>query len=914
MQENSEYFSSAKMSKIGNHNEKGFSFDFSLIPSDEYYLFFNSLPNFLFRHVDNVDFSCNSRTKCLRSHERLLKLEKVVGSSIAERNENYANYLTRILREIIPSARKMHAIGFHSVDLSNRCILSIVKAVCKNLCITSLIFSRITFGNKLFSRVLSILDSSQFKELIFYKIRISSDTYEDIVDFLTRNADKCKLEVFKIDFDTFSEAEAFEINRLVSDRLYRIREMKRILNLKERKQKSISTYSIEQTKKKVMEAWTKEPSLDSAKSKEKTDQHSTKSKSDQITRESHKPNQKKGESKTISREIIKGDMVSIADKIPHDNTQADDPKLRSENEYTYCTYEEIYESYVYSDSDRQPESKPVHEDLISSRLVIPEPSKISQQTNNIPEDPSEKIFNVKEKHSEEVQKIDLEEKFSGSNEKPEFEIIHKGPLGSEIVNEQDDKEDTNDNYQMITYEEVYYETSYVYESLEEKDDKKTEQIVSDERLLPNELKGSNELEKIKVPEAPNSTTNVDNETINSEGPEEESFKDDFAENPEEDILISDFNINSEEEELHINSIEIPNEKETPILNIQKSEGDRNDVKDIESLEEELGIIDNLDLIEDELHFQGSENPFDEVNCVAKSEIKNAEDIKVQISDQNNSPNSKKEVRIDTPLSLQSYDQRTRIQQSNESFDPSTLNSDEAINYLNQVVQSFDEHSKHKNKDSLLKTIQEEENSNKEQTGIPATRFENNSIESIHSQPPDTNQLIKDGFDKEEIESVHDSDIQFIEENFDDNVEEEDFEDENNIKDNPIPEKEEKNKTILPKDAQNDLSPSEMPKMDIPELLIEDSAKPILAGKENTNREVLEKPQEKPTEYILSEMIIEYDEHYSMITVEDPNKSVVMNDQDNEYVYEEEYEYVSDQFIEEIVEYDEEYTGIPEDND
>ena len=373
-------------------------------------------------------------------------------------------------------------------------------------------------------------------------------------------------------------------------------------------------------------------------------------------------------------------------------------------------------------------------------------------------------------------------------------------------------------------------------------------------------------------------------------------------------------MNSEEEELHLKSIEIPSEKETPILDIQKSEGDRNDVKDIESLEEEeLGIIDNLDLIEDELHFERSEAPFDQVNCVSKSEIKNTEDIKGQISDQNYSPNSKKEVRIDAPLPLQAYDQRTRIQQSNESFDPSTLNSDEAINYLNQIVQSVDEHSKHKNKDSLLKTIQEEENSNKEQTGIPATRFENNSIESIHSQAPDTNQLVKEGFDNEII-PVHDSDIHFIEENFDDYVEEEDFENENNIKDQPISEQEEKNQPILPKDAQNDLSPSEMPKMDIPELLIEDSAKPILAGKENTNTEVLENPQEKPTEYILSEMIIEYDEHYSMITVEDPNKSVVMNDQINEYVYEEEYEYVSDQFIEEIVEYDEEYTGIPEDND
>lgn len=210
-------YPSKTMYKIGNGTFSDCSFDFSVIPIDQYTPLFNTFPTFLVKKIESISFTCNFEYQYAQLGRKSEKREEIITNSIANNKPKFIEYLLKIMKIVLPSTRTLKRIEFCSMRLNRKIIPRIFSALvsCPSLEIIS--FKNVQICDDQFIKFLGSLSPYKIQELKFVSCGLTNRSTPAIVNFINRNPKKGEgnRALKRITIDSLPERDQKEINDTV---------------------------------------------------------------------------------------------------------------------------------------------------------------------------------------------------------------------------------------------------------------------------------------------------------------------------------------------------------------------------------------------------------------------------------------------------------------------------------------------------------------------------------------------------------------------------------------------------------------------------------------------------------------------------------------------------------------------------
>lgn len=205
--------------KIGNGDEKFCTFDFSIIPVDQYNPLFNSFPNFLFKKVQSISFNCNFEYQYQNLGRKSTKREEIISQSIANLKPKFIPYLAKIMKNVLPVTKKLTSIEFSSVNIGRAIMPQILTTLATSKQIETIVFKNVPTNDDHFIRFLGSASPYVLKNVAFINCGLSSVSFPAIKNFLKQRPSKSskmrKLQVFDVSGNNFTHDEFMEIINLL---------------------------------------------------------------------------------------------------------------------------------------------------------------------------------------------------------------------------------------------------------------------------------------------------------------------------------------------------------------------------------------------------------------------------------------------------------------------------------------------------------------------------------------------------------------------------------------------------------------------------------------------------------------------------------------------------------------------------
>ena len=208
--------------KIGNGNSSLCKFDFSLLDSELYHSFFEVLPTFLYKKIENVIFTCELFFQEEKAIHKNNRKQEIIKSSIYSKNPNFIPFLIKILKNVLPKTKILQEISFSMMKIPESQYIDLFMALSgPSPTLESVHFSDISFTPILFKNCISLLNPYQYKDISFIKCGLTSDSLPEIYNFfkqkpLSSNINK-KIKTFKVEGNILKESDQNSINQILEN-------------------------------------------------------------------------------------------------------------------------------------------------------------------------------------------------------------------------------------------------------------------------------------------------------------------------------------------------------------------------------------------------------------------------------------------------------------------------------------------------------------------------------------------------------------------------------------------------------------------------------------------------------------------------------------------------------------------------
>ena len=207
------------MYEIGGGDKHFCSFDFSILPDEQYEKFFNSLPNLLYKKLEKVSFNCDFQFSYASSGKTSVRKENLISESIANKKPKFIPYLTKILKFVLPKSKTLKSIEFSAMHIPRGMLSIILSSISKSKSLDSVIFKNIQIHDDYVVRFLSDISPYQYYEVSFPNCGLTSACYPAIKSFIRQRPKTSiidrKLEVMNLEGCSFTQRELSTISGLI---------------------------------------------------------------------------------------------------------------------------------------------------------------------------------------------------------------------------------------------------------------------------------------------------------------------------------------------------------------------------------------------------------------------------------------------------------------------------------------------------------------------------------------------------------------------------------------------------------------------------------------------------------------------------------------------------------------------------
>lgn len=211
-----------EMYELGEGNERSCSFDFSKISIDEYYPFFNGLPNFIYKKIEKLKFdtdlyhSYDDNDKEMSEEDQIYLL-----NSIKTKKNKYPHYLFKILNATLPKSIKLTSLSIDGIRIPTTYFDGFVKSAARCHPLKVLKIENSPLSTDQFLKILRQWTPYHFEVLSFKRDRLNpSEVSEDIAKYLEQTSSKTwKLEILALDDNDFPSKQLANFKNAINDQL-----------------------------------------------------------------------------------------------------------------------------------------------------------------------------------------------------------------------------------------------------------------------------------------------------------------------------------------------------------------------------------------------------------------------------------------------------------------------------------------------------------------------------------------------------------------------------------------------------------------------------------------------------------------------------------------------------------------------
>ena len=209
------------MYEIGGGDKHFCSFDFSILPDEQYEKFFNSLPNLIYKKLEKVSFNCDFQFSYAASGKSSVRKENLISDSIANKRPKFIPYLTKILKFVLPKSKTLKSIEFSAMHIPRGMLSIILSSISKSKSLDSVIFKNIQIHDEYVIRFLSQISPYQYYEVSFPHCGLTSACYPAIKTFIRQRPKTSvidrKLTTMNLEGCAFSSRELATISGLINE-------------------------------------------------------------------------------------------------------------------------------------------------------------------------------------------------------------------------------------------------------------------------------------------------------------------------------------------------------------------------------------------------------------------------------------------------------------------------------------------------------------------------------------------------------------------------------------------------------------------------------------------------------------------------------------------------------------------------
>ncbi|EAX89235.1 hypothetical protein TVAG_037200 [Trichomonas vaginalis G3] len=213
-------FPTDAMYKLGSGSMQSCNYDFSLLPESIYDPFFNTLPNMIYKKVENICFTCTFQRKFNTSEKIDLTKKRILSESIAIKKPQFIKYLIKILSIMLPKAKNLKSLHFVNIDIPLDQQRILFDAISKCSTLELLSFKRIEISDTNFQLLLRRITPYQYSNLSFTYCSITANSFQPICDFIQQPppspGKRFKLKVLELDNCNIPESNIEKIQNLLA--------------------------------------------------------------------------------------------------------------------------------------------------------------------------------------------------------------------------------------------------------------------------------------------------------------------------------------------------------------------------------------------------------------------------------------------------------------------------------------------------------------------------------------------------------------------------------------------------------------------------------------------------------------------------------------------------------------------------
>lgn len=171
---------------VGNGNQEKCSFDFSLLSFDEYKPFFNGLPNFIFKKCKHIKLCNDFYYEYKKDGRHSKRREQIIGASIMYNHPTYLQYLTKIIKRVVPKSLHLETLEFSNIKIPSKYINTICHAVANSTSVINIIFSDVPIGDRGFNELLNNVSPYQIQTITVRNGGLTAKVTDMVRDFLNK--------------------------------------------------------------------------------------------------------------------------------------------------------------------------------------------------------------------------------------------------------------------------------------------------------------------------------------------------------------------------------------------------------------------------------------------------------------------------------------------------------------------------------------------------------------------------------------------------------------------------------------------------------------------------------------------------------------------------------------------------------
>ena len=208
------------MYEIGGGDKHFCTYDFSILPDEQYEKFFNSLPNLLYKKIERVSFNCDFQFQYSNSGKTSVRKENLISDSIANKRPKFIPYLAKIFKFVLPKSKTLKGLEISSMHISRGLLSIMLSAISKSKSLESIVFKNVHFHDDYVIRFLQEISPYQFSEVSFISCGLTSRCFPAIKSFIRQRPKTSiidrKLTTMNLDGCSLSLSELATIRNLIS--------------------------------------------------------------------------------------------------------------------------------------------------------------------------------------------------------------------------------------------------------------------------------------------------------------------------------------------------------------------------------------------------------------------------------------------------------------------------------------------------------------------------------------------------------------------------------------------------------------------------------------------------------------------------------------------------------------------------